>query len=217
MPNHVTNLIKLKGPKSDIEALKAAVRSEDSPFDFNKIHPMPKELEDTRSPAKIISEEEYLEQEARRAKGELTKMEEAMGGISRGLTEELFEEYKEKFGAADWYNWHCNNWGTKWNAYDLYQEWRDNNSIQFDTAWSPPMGIIAKLTELFPAVSISIKWSDEDLGYNVGHIEVLNGSVVTKNVPKGNSDEAWKIIFEIKPYLKNEMKKVNGEWRYDDE
>lgn len=42
------------------------------------------------------------------------------------------------------YDWHCNHWGTKWNAYN--QSVESNTSISFDTAWSIPEPILQKLT-----------------------------------------------------------------------
>lgn len=53
----------------------------------------------------------------------------------------------------DWYNWRCNNWGTKWDfGLEEYGEPAkvENNqvSISFDTAWSPPIEIYQKLYEL---------------------------------------------------------------------
>ena len=40
----------------------------------------------------------------------------------------------------NWYEWNCNNWGTKWDASNITIEDSTKNSIllTFDTAWSPP-------------------------------------------------------------------------------
>ncbi len=49
-----------------------------------------------------------------------------------------------------WYQWRCEHWGTKWNAYD--QDIIDISygciELKFDTAWAPPMPIIEKLREM---------------------------------------------------------------------
>jgi len=52
-------------------------------------------------------------------------------------------------GRPNWYEWQCDNWGTKWNAYE--QSFEDTGygvlQVQFDTAWSPPYPIIEALRE----------------------------------------------------------------------
>lgn len=40
----------------------------------------------------------------------------------------------------NWYDWNCENWGTKWDA-TVYEWDREGNNeiwISFDSAWSPP-------------------------------------------------------------------------------
>ena len=44
MPNHTSNLLEIKGDKSEIKRLIKKVKSKESAFDFNKIIPMPKSL-----------------------------------------------------------------------------------------------------------------------------------------------------------------------------
>ena len=46
-----------------------------------------------------------------------------------------------KKGIPNWYDWNCENWGTKWDArrVDLINETANTVDIQFDTAWSPPL------------------------------------------------------------------------------
>jgi len=69
--------------------------------------------------------------------------------------------------AEDWYNFRVNNWGTKWepNTYSFEASASDKSnlddgyiSIGMDTAWTPPMGIIRKLSELFPEAEFRISY-----------------------------------------------------------
>jgi len=193
MPNWVTNEVKFTGKKEHVAALLEFVKSEDRDFDFNKIAPIPKELENTQAPTKIISQKEYDEQEQRLAKGELTEQEKNWG-ISRGLTQELSDEYLKRFGADNWYSWQNSNWGTKWNACEAYVS---EDSVSFQTAWSTPEPIFEALSMLFPEVVISIRFSDEDFGHNVGEFSLLNGNEIDSNIPKGGSEEAYRMAYEI--------------------
>ena len=53
----------------------------------------------------------------------------------------------EKFGYANWYDFQVARWGTKWDAHEitLINETPDTLLIEFDTAWSPPVGIYQTL------------------------------------------------------------------------
>ena len=53
-----------------------------------------------------------------------------------------------------WYQWSCDNWGTKWDACDVAIETNNNVGysktwhelvITFNTAWSAPMPVIGKI------------------------------------------------------------------------
>ena len=193
MPNWVSHSITLKGKKSDIKKLTEFVKSEDRDFDFNKVLPIPKELQGTQAPTKIISQKEYDEQEKRLAKGELTK-EEKDWGISRGLTQELSSQYIKKFGTDNWYDWQCSHWGTKWNASSPSIQ---DDMIFFETAWSTPYNLLAKLSELFPTIEIQVRFADEDFGHNVGEYTLFAGEEVSSNIPKGGSKEAYIMALEI--------------------
>lgn len=61
-----------------------------------------------------------------------------------------------------WYIWNCNNWGTKWNAYDA--ELRSDTELKFATAWSVPEPVIAALSLKYPDEEILIESIDE--GWN---------------------------------------------------
>ena len=58
-----------------------------------------------------------------------------------------------------WYNWHCNHWGTKWDACDtdIYNEDEideldddDQVCVIFNTAWSEPMPWFEALSAVMP-------------------------------------------------------------------
>ena len=58
-----------------------------------------------------------------------------------------------KSGKSDsrWYDWNCQNWGTKWDAcnVEITRDDEDYLEICFDTAWSPATPVIEKIRELY--------------------------------------------------------------------
>ena len=138
MTNWVDTALRVTGPKEVLARFKEDAKTDESPISINKLYPMPKELENTRSPMDIISQEEYDEQERRIAANDLEDNERAFG-VSRKLTQELSDKYKRKYGADNWYDWKVNSHGTKWDLCDvyLYDESEGELRYGFNTAWSP--------------------------------------------------------------------------------
>ena len=97
--------------------------------------------------------------------------------------------------ATTWYEWSIREWGTKWNSYDFGEA--GDNEISFNTAWSRPEPVIKKLSEMFPEIKIMHSWADEDIGYNVGEIEYLDGEEIAYDVPFPGSREAFEMAADI--------------------
>jgi hypothetical protein len=68
-----------------------------------------------------------------------------------------------------WYDWRCQNWGTKWDCYKLKIsddfEIPYGFQVTFDTAWSPPKEICSAIRKQYPNVSIS--WFYDDPGCEI--------------------------------------------------
>ena len=197
MPNHITNRLTIIGTEEQVAQVRAEIKGEreDQYIDFHKIAPIPKELEGTISPMRIISQEEYDIQEKKIATDDLTENERNWG-FSRSLTQALADEYKKKFGHCDWYGWQTANWGTKWNGYDQYEV--DENCIEFNTAWGTPVTLLTALSLKYPQVTFEVEYADEDFGYNVGKFVLLNGETIDQNIPDGGSQEAIEMAMDIK-------------------
>lgn len=58
------------------------------------------------------------------------------------------------------YEWCIDNWGTKWNAYEII--W-DGDSVEFQTAWATPEPIFEALKAKFPDVEFQVGYYDEDM------------------------------------------------------
>jgi hypothetical protein len=195
MPNWVRNNVTFSGNEEVITRMMNEIRGEreEQYIDFNKIAPIPSELVNTQSPTKIISQEEYDQQEERIAKDELTEGERNFG-ISRGITKEMHDDFIERFGYADWYGWQINNWGTKWNASESMDF---GDGIEFNTAWSTPFSLLVKLSLKYPEVTINVRYADEDFGHNVGEYTLLNGEEIANDIPKGGTYEAYIMAMDI--------------------
>ena len=75
------------------------------------------------------------------------------------------DNLKEKYGTDNWYDWRNANWGTKWNAGETYYD-PEMEQMQFDTAWSIPQPIFAKIAEDNPNKELDI-YSEEETGWFV--------------------------------------------------
>ena len=128
----------------------------DIEFDFNKVLPLPKELENHTK--EIVTQEEYDKWEPH---PEHT-------WIGRPITQKMSDEFKEKFGTDNWYNWCINNWGTKWNANDVYINMNEPDGIEitFDTAWGPASGIYELIEEKIKKENwdITVSWFYDEPG-----------------------------------------------------
>ena len=89
------------------------------------------------------------------------------------------------YGKKNWYDWSCWNWGTKWNSYGNSF---DGHTLTFQTAWAAPPPVIEKLSEMYPDVTISHRWADEDLGCNCGERDYRNGEITHEYIPDLQTD-----------------------------
>lgn len=78
------------------------------------------------------------------------------------------------YGCDTWYDWHCEYWGTKWNACEVYIE---GNCILFQTAWSVADPLLEKFAYICDEYNVTFEgeYADEDRGNNTGHISSDNG------------------------------------------
>jgi hypothetical protein len=88
----------------------------------------------------------------------------------------------EKTGDTEynWYNFNVREWGTKWDArdVDLLEDDETYLHYKFDTAWSPPTEVIAKLAEQNPNLNITLEYREEqgwggEVNFNGSTTEVV--------------------------------------------
>lgn len=97
----------------------------------------------------------------------------------------------QKYNAPTWYEWNCENWGTKWNS---YANQISDHEIKFCTAWSCPEPIVQKLAELAGKTKgIEFTWlyADEDMGNNSGIFIFRNGTLQETEFDSGSDDALW--------------------------
>jgi hypothetical protein len=169
MPNWCENEVKISGSTIQISKLMSLVK--DDGF-FQNVLPMPEELKGFQSPVRIITQEEFDEQEVKYqewlAKSDEEKRKEHPFGFSKGMTKEISAELQEKFGHNNWYDWCVRNWGTKWDVIDVAKEYvygEQYGELRFLTAWSPPEGVKMKIDEMFPDLDISWFYKEEGEGF----------------------------------------------------
>lgn len=115
-------------------------------------------------------------------------------------------------GFMSWYDWSIKHWGTKWNCAECKKI--DENTFEFDTAWSGVPDLIKKMARQFPTIKIVYKYSDEDTGSNCGIAEYENGSVAFFNQLKSGSKEAYELAFELRPDSMNYFELVGDTYSY---
>jgi hypothetical protein len=213
MPNHVSHEVEFSGNQEKIDELFAFIKGEnlkedeETHIDFEKIIPLPEELRANDFPKRIVSQAEYDEWIRKRDNNELTEYEKENKPITQKMSDDLNSILKRKYGYDNWYDWRLNFWNTKWNAY--YQR-KEENTIFFDTAWSTPFQIFKKLSEIFPQVTINVKFADEDFGYNCGNYVYEEGVDVFEELPQGGTYEAYKFANEIKCYYNHIEEIIEG-------
>ena len=156
MPNHVYNSVTLTGSFRDLTRLKMLLNM---PHECQHVH------NDTDisqfnffsllAPDKSVWDEYYGEEPS-----------------YKDLAERV------RHSTNHWYDWNVRNWGTKWNAYDIdYSDTFDNDDIDnnqhsisyhFNTAWSPPYGIITALSKKIEELKLNVTFSwhyEEEQGW----------------------------------------------------
>ena len=86
----------------------------------------------------------YLKHEDR------TQIERAENALKRG---EFMNEFLPIPEGADWYTWHIENWGTKWDIEAISVFYKGEIlGAMYESAWTPPIGFYHHLFKLGFAV-----------------------------------------------------------------
>ena len=79
---------------------------------------------------------------------------------------ENYWDYKDEDGKLhqNWYGWNIENWGTKWDAYEVEVETNSETEVlyRFVTAWSPPREVFDAIAKQFPNLKLWIEYEEEN-------------------------------------------------------
>ncbi|MGM8871579.1 hypothetical protein ACS8E3_07815 [Psychrobacter sp. 2Y5] len=202
MPNHITNRITVIKGEYDLSTIST----------FNAVVPMPPALKEIEH-SDVVMEVEHMLGIALTYFSERPTLPQLEAKYSEPKNKDALRQAMSNqimYGATSWYQWSVDNWGTKWDMYDVF--YNDSvNVLVFDTAWSAPMYWIEALAKSLPeGVELKVEYADEDAGNNAG-IVTLSKDKCDINRFDNNSDEAWQMAVDLKN-LGDLYKKVDGEW-----
>jgi len=132
----------------------------------------------------------------------------------------MSQDWIERFGADNWYDWALAHWGTKWGAYSSDLEVNEMNDrpgfsmaiIRFQTAWSSGTHALCTLTENYPTIEFYLKYADEDCGSNTGKIWWENGFMLSSEIPEYSMEN----YFECWGGEENWIC-VDGKWKWNED
>ena len=195
MPNWVYNTLTIQGPKSEIDMIKdrlnapftlaqetygmgdislsgfptkiKQVEYNNPVFSFNNIHSYKDDG---------ITDEEYASQPNR-------------GGIDTNDPDWFPKSVAFAKTQKDWYSWNNSNWGTKWDVAVRDEDEYPNTELleyksegedhwlvyKYETAWSPAVTILTKLSNLVPNCLLTLEF-EEETGWG-GEYEIVRGNV----------------------------------------
>lgn len=222
MPNNVTNQITFGSEGAALAAFQRMahdMRMEGQPlgsFDFNKLLPMPEELNieagsRTDRGLRLVREYRHALSDLERRRPDLSPADYAE---EVRQCEELYQEKRmadpeiwalgeqaysnvQRFGSSTWYEWCYRNWGTKWNTYGFPPLEKNSDTLVFFTAWNSVPKIITLLSRRYPEQTVTYRWADEDVGHNVGELTLKDGEVIDIHVPESGSREAYEMAAGI--------------------
>lgn len=193
MPNHCYNEVKAKK-----EILDEIYDYEQGKITFNKLIPMPTELENSVAPSNTeLKKAMYLymngDKDLLKAKLEGDTDFKQKYKTFENMVEKLFEKYSkeevtrsyeclQKYGTDNWYDWRVQHWGTKWDAYDCQGTPKDGYLV-FSSAWSPPYEIAKTLCNKYPNSDLDWFYEEEGMQFAGHFYSGENGEIIDEPCP----------------------------------
>jgi hypothetical protein len=195
MPNWCYNTLTIQGPKSEVDMIKDRLNK---PFVLAQETYGMGDISSSGFPTKIklveynnpvfafhnihsykddgITDEEYACQPSR-------------GDIDMKSPDWFVKSVEFAKTQKDWYSWNNSNWGTKWDVAVRDDEEYSNTELleyksegddnwlvyKYETAWSPAVTILTKLSNLVPNCLLTLEY-EEETGWG-GEYEIVRGEV----------------------------------------
>jgi len=214
MPNYSFNYIVVEGEEvlkfKEFAMPKKQVKEESEVIDFNNFIPYPEEeqrkelinyhayrLKTLNKPFKKQTKEEYYAE---------NKIDEQM------KKEIMLCNLDDENYLLGFMGWHSLNWGTKWNACYSSVVLVDNTTLlyRFDTAWSPPLPVFSKMSELFPNLTFTMLYGEEGMFFS-GYIRMKGNQILDDCHSKYKNNWNYPIMFMKKYKLTKLEKHIKGE------
>jgi len=93
----------------------------------------------------------------------------------------------------DWYDWRNENWGTRSNSYEGQAQ---DEGISFNTAWSPPIGVIVALSKRI-GKSLRLIYDEPGMDFCGEFIVDVDG--------RGYTDRVYSPRSDAPKHLKNDL------------
>ena len=199
----ITNTVVIHADSHEVSRILEAVKTEEfgvGSLDFNKVIPMPPELDlacTDRSTKAYDLYKEFLEESKKLSLSNLPeekynkgmsalrdKYDKLVIGDEELLRfgERLYNNI-QKYGAKTWYEWRMENWDTTMESYGYDDDYiPGSNKITFKTSCSAPHKIIQKLSEMYPEAVFVHSWAEDEIfGDDKGERTYKNGGVIDGN------------------------------------
>lgn len=221
MPNYCRNRLTVLSDSTErIEEVMTFVRSEDRDvIDFNKIIPRPEVFNKDHSFGAEYALKWMIERAFPGSLSELNRMmakrhEQKPDDIRKRDEEEARQMLRNiaDYGYASFLRWSDDNWGTKWNSINGYDEMRrEGNTLYFETANGYAKPVMEALSCKFPDVGFSYAAADEDIGSCTIKGIFKNGEF--NGMEEHRTPAAFDIAFELYPERKEDYRqKLDGTW-----
>ena len=175
MPNWVFNTLTIQGPRKQLDYIK---------YELNK--PFTRESENWNMETQQMETKEYSYSNPIFSFWNIISPTDLVA-YNKQPDHKSGESFADMFKGDDWYSWNVRNWGTKWDVSvgddekypdtELIEDMNNGEDqwlvYKFNTAWSPPHPVVAKLSKLVPNCVVTLDYEEEQ-GWG-GETEFVNG------------------------------------------
>jgi hypothetical protein len=171
MPNYCDNGLNIKFESLIDLKHFIFIHFNNKELDFNTIVPEPKTIDECPRKYSLLSEQEKKDAHI------------------------VSYEDREWF---NWYLWHCDFWGTKWNSCstDYYIDTKTLTLyVSFTTAWSPAIPIVHKLIDMYPSCEIHFTYYESGMCF-AGFIDYESGGIIENQLSPDDGLDYYQFLYD---------------------